>query len=220
LMGNAYPGAGATIGGSSGVPDYYDRLRDVTVFEEQALYNGRNLSIDQSGTPTRVRQREHHDFVANDLVGQREWEPGKNSDSAIETVLPLRRLVIIDLVVDVVDCKAMQAKRSSPRASNATRLNVCAVVVETQCLRRTRCDRSSPAIDLDIPSFGGVRIARIVQATEELQCETSPFLPGESQDFTQHVRRRHDAILADVQNRRRRRSASAEGLGTPAFSRR
>ena len=55
LMGNAYPGAGASIGGSSGVPDYYDRLRDVKVFEEQALYQGRNLSIDQNGTPTRVR---------------------------------------------------------------------------------------------------------------------------------------------------------------------
>jgi predicted permease len=55
LMGNAYPGAGAAIGGSSGVPDYYDRLRDVKVFEEQALYNGRNYSIDSNGTPTRVR---------------------------------------------------------------------------------------------------------------------------------------------------------------------
>jgi predicted permease len=55
LMGNAYPGAGAAIGGSSGVPDYYDRLRDVKAFEEQALYNGRNHSIDQNGTPTRVR---------------------------------------------------------------------------------------------------------------------------------------------------------------------
>ena len=55
LMGNAYPGAGVAIGGSSGVPDYYDRLRDVTVFEEQALYTGRNHSIDQNGTPTRVR---------------------------------------------------------------------------------------------------------------------------------------------------------------------
>src|SRR4029077_17035157 len=55
LMGNAYPGAGANIGSSSGVPDYYDRLRETTVFEEQALYNGRNLSIDQNGTPTRVR---------------------------------------------------------------------------------------------------------------------------------------------------------------------
>jgi predicted permease len=55
LMGNAYPGAGAAIGGSSGVPDYYDRLRDLTVFEEQALYNGRNQSVDQNGTPTRIR---------------------------------------------------------------------------------------------------------------------------------------------------------------------
>ena len=55
IMGNAYPGAGADIGSSSGVPDYYDRLRETTVFEEQALYNGRNQSVDQNGTPTRVR---------------------------------------------------------------------------------------------------------------------------------------------------------------------
>ena len=48
------PAPAPAIGGSSGVPDYYDRLRDVTVFEEQALYNGRNHSIDQNGTPTRV----------------------------------------------------------------------------------------------------------------------------------------------------------------------
>lgn len=55
LMANAYPGAGADIGSSSGVPDYYDRLRDVHAFEEQALYNGSNRSLDQNGTPTRVR---------------------------------------------------------------------------------------------------------------------------------------------------------------------
>ncbi|HEY3052730.1 MAG TPA: ABC transporter permease [Thermoanaerobaculia bacterium] len=55
LMGNAYPGAGAAIVGSSGVPDYYDRLRETTVYEEQAMYNGRNQSVDQNGTPTRVR---------------------------------------------------------------------------------------------------------------------------------------------------------------------
>jgi predicted permease len=56
-MGNAYPGAGvgAALGTSSGVPDYYDRLRETDVFEEQALYNGRNASIDQNGTPIRVR---------------------------------------------------------------------------------------------------------------------------------------------------------------------
>jgi len=55
VMGNLYPGAGATAGGSAGVPDYYDRLRETTVYEEQALYNGRSVSIDQNGTPTPVR---------------------------------------------------------------------------------------------------------------------------------------------------------------------
>ena len=54
-MGNAYPGAGADIGGSSSVPDYYDRLRETDVFEELVMYNGRNLSIDQNGTPLRLR---------------------------------------------------------------------------------------------------------------------------------------------------------------------
>jgi len=55
LMANAYPGAGFDVGVSTGVPDYYDRLRDTTVFEEQALYNSRNQSIDQNGSPVRVR---------------------------------------------------------------------------------------------------------------------------------------------------------------------
>ncbi|HEV3058611.1 MAG TPA: ABC transporter permease [Vicinamibacterales bacterium] len=57
LMGNAYPGAGAAAaaGGNSSVPDYYDRMRDTDVFEEEALFNGANQSIDQSGTPIRVR---------------------------------------------------------------------------------------------------------------------------------------------------------------------
>ena len=57
LMGNAYPGAGAgaAAGSSSGVPDYYDRLRETDVFEEQALHNSTNQSVDQNGTPLRVR---------------------------------------------------------------------------------------------------------------------------------------------------------------------
>ncbi len=53
LMGNAYPGAGASaaVGGNSSVPDYYDRLRETDVYEEQALFRGANQSIDQNGTP-------------------------------------------------------------------------------------------------------------------------------------------------------------------------
>jgi predicted permease len=55
LMGNAYPGAGAVVGGSSSAPDYFDRLRDMDVFEEQADYTGGSQSIDQNGTPVRIR---------------------------------------------------------------------------------------------------------------------------------------------------------------------
>src|SRR5580765_2450359 len=57
LMGNAYPGAGASAaaGGNSSVPDYYDRLKETDVYEEQAFYNSGNQSIDQNGTPVRIR---------------------------------------------------------------------------------------------------------------------------------------------------------------------
>src|SRR5476649_2532418 len=48
LMGNAYPGAGAAgaAGGNSADADYFDRLRETDVFEEQAAYNYGNPSID------------------------------------------------------------------------------------------------------------------------------------------------------------------------------
>jgi putative ABC transport system permease protein len=55
LMGNHYPGAGVEIGNSSSAPDYYDRLRETTVFSEQAMYNSTSVSIDQNGTPSRIR---------------------------------------------------------------------------------------------------------------------------------------------------------------------
>ncbi len=41
---NSYPRAGVERA-SNGVPDYYDRLREVDVFEEQALYNTRGMTI-------------------------------------------------------------------------------------------------------------------------------------------------------------------------------
>lgn len=55
LMSNRYPKAGAGDSTNSGIPDYYDRLRDVAVFEEQALFNNSSLSIGQDGLPTRIR---------------------------------------------------------------------------------------------------------------------------------------------------------------------
>ena len=51
LMSNRYPNAGAADSSNSGVPDYYDRKRDVTVLEEQALFNTGNVSLDVEGRP-------------------------------------------------------------------------------------------------------------------------------------------------------------------------
>jgi predicted permease len=44
LMHNSYPKAGAAMA-STGVPDYFDRLRDMTVFDEQALYRRQGLTL-------------------------------------------------------------------------------------------------------------------------------------------------------------------------------
>jgi predicted permease len=53
-MYNAYPGAGV-VGGSSGVTDYYDRLRETTAFQEQALYNTRGVRLGGAGgEPQRI----------------------------------------------------------------------------------------------------------------------------------------------------------------------
>src|SRR4051812_45263985 len=54
LMSNAYPKAGSDGLGSSGIPDYYDRIRDMNVYEDQAVFNTRSMSVDQNGSPTRV----------------------------------------------------------------------------------------------------------------------------------------------------------------------
>src|SRR5918993_5664847 len=44
LMYNSYPRAGV-IRASNGVPDYYDRVRETTAFEEQALYDTRGYTV-------------------------------------------------------------------------------------------------------------------------------------------------------------------------------
>jgi predicted permease len=55
-MYNAYPGAGLADGaGSTGVPDYYDRLRETDVFQEQALYNSRGMTLSGNGEAQRIR---------------------------------------------------------------------------------------------------------------------------------------------------------------------
>jgi predicted permease len=53
LIHNSYPRAGVERA-SNGVPDYYDRLRELDVFEEQALYNTRGQTVGIEGDPQRL----------------------------------------------------------------------------------------------------------------------------------------------------------------------
>ena len=55
LVANQYPNAGVGNSRNSGVPDYYDRLRDVTVFNEQAVFRGQGSTLEIDGTPQRLR---------------------------------------------------------------------------------------------------------------------------------------------------------------------
>jgi predicted permease len=54
VAGNVYPGAGVHEPIGSAVPDYFDRLREVTVFDGQALFRQDDRSIDEGGTPAQI----------------------------------------------------------------------------------------------------------------------------------------------------------------------
>jgi predicted permease len=54
LMANRYPRAGAADSTNSGAADYYDRLKDVTVFQQQAMFNFRDQTIDLNGSPEKI----------------------------------------------------------------------------------------------------------------------------------------------------------------------
>ncbi len=55
LMSNQYPNAGTgAMGSNSGVPDYFDRLRDMTVYDEQAMYNAANFAFEIGSSPELV----------------------------------------------------------------------------------------------------------------------------------------------------------------------
>jgi predicted permease len=54
LVHNSYPRAGVERA-SNGVPDYFDRRREVEAFEELALYNSAGLTIGIEGDPQRLR---------------------------------------------------------------------------------------------------------------------------------------------------------------------
>ena len=53
LMYNSYPNAGVDRA-ATGVPDYYDRLRDTTVFDEQALYQSQSAALGEQGAVQQI----------------------------------------------------------------------------------------------------------------------------------------------------------------------
>src|SRR5215472_10263089 len=56
ITSNDYPKAGITGGNISAAGDYYDRLREMTVFESQALFHDRNqTSVEINGAPQQIR---------------------------------------------------------------------------------------------------------------------------------------------------------------------
>ena len=50
IMSNEYPKAGVTGSNDSSSGDYFDRLREVTVFESQAIFRPRNQSVELNGS--------------------------------------------------------------------------------------------------------------------------------------------------------------------------
>jgi predicted permease len=55
LMSNEYPKAGVVGINNSSSGDYYDRLREMTVFESQAVFRPRDQTVDLNGSPQQIR---------------------------------------------------------------------------------------------------------------------------------------------------------------------
>jgi len=55
ITSNDYPNAGVRGSNNSSVGDYYDRLREMTVFESQAMFHGRNQTVELNGSPQQIR---------------------------------------------------------------------------------------------------------------------------------------------------------------------
>jgi predicted permease len=54
-MSNEYPKAGVTGSNNSSSGDYFDRLREMTVFESQAIFRPRDLTVELNGSPQQIR---------------------------------------------------------------------------------------------------------------------------------------------------------------------
>ncbi len=85
LLHNSYPKAGVERA-TTGAADYFDRLRDLTVFEEQALYRTRDVAVGEIGSVETVRALEvtpsffrllRATHVAGRNFTEEEGEPGQ-----------------------------------------------------------------------------------------------------------------------------------------------
>jgi predicted permease len=54
LMSNEYPKAGVIGNNSSSSGDYFDRLREITAFESQAMFRQRDQTVELNGVPQRI----------------------------------------------------------------------------------------------------------------------------------------------------------------------
>jgi predicted permease len=55
IFSNDYPNAGVSGSNNSASGDYYDRLREMTVFESQAMFRPRNQTVELNGSPQQIR---------------------------------------------------------------------------------------------------------------------------------------------------------------------
>ena len=98
LLYNSYPKAGVERA-STGVPDYYDRLRETDVFEELALYQERGVTVGGEGSAERLsgmaaRPSLFRMLRATPLRGrlftEEEGEPGADRKVVLRHALALR----------------------------------------------------------------------------------------------------------------------------------
>jgi hypothetical protein len=54
IMSNEYPKAGVTVSNDSSSGDYFDRLREMTAFESQAVFRSRNQTVELNGSPQQI----------------------------------------------------------------------------------------------------------------------------------------------------------------------
>ncbi len=98
LLYNSYPKAGVERA-STGVPDYYDRLRETDVFEELALYQQRGVTIGGEGNAERITgmaarpsllRMLHAQPVTGRIFNEEEGEPGADGKVILSFALSQR----------------------------------------------------------------------------------------------------------------------------------